>query len=145
MVFGLDLGTTNSCISMWDNGESQVVPNDLGEGTTASCVAFTKNGILVGKSAAKQQSNNPTNTIYEAKRVIGQTFDNIKSQLKYLPFKVEEDEENRPKYSVQLEGRTQMFDATDISAIVLKKVKEDTENRVKQKVLICPIHFTRFK
>lgn len=71
-VIGIDLGTTNSCVAVWENGEIKIVPNKSGEKTTPSCVGFVKNVVFVGASAITQQEMNPTNTIFEAKRVIGQ-------------------------------------------------------------------------
>lgn len=137
MVFGIDLGTTNSCIAMWDNGESKVVTNDAGDNTTPSCVAFTENGVLVGKSAVAQQCTNPTNTIYEAKRVIGQKMEFVDKQLKYLPFDLTyNDAQNRPRYTVKLENESKTFDAMDISAIVLQNIKETTERMVQQRVIL---------
>lgn len=83
-VFGIDLGTTNSCIAVWKDCGVEILPNKFGENTTPSCVAFTQEGILVGSAALAQQSTNPANTILEVKRIIGQKFNTIAKDMKYL-------------------------------------------------------------
>lgn len=119
-VFGIDLGTTNSCIGAWRNGDVEILSNRFKENTTPSCVAFAKTGILVGNSALAQENINPSNTIFEAKRVIGQKFDQIQRISKYMPFVIAQDNEGLPFYKVK-----HGFYPEQISAIVLKQLKED--------------------
>lgn len=135
LVFGIDLGTTNSCIAAWENEEVIIVPNKLGNNTTPSSVAFTQVGIAVGSVALAQQIGNPMNTIFEAKRIIGQNFDTIENDLKYLPFNVSKDERGRAKYNVKLEGESKLFSAEEISAIILCQLKENAQSRLEQEVI----------
>lgn len=123
-VFGIDLGTTNSCIGVWRNGDVEILSSTFKENTTPSCVAFAKNGILVGNSAVAQQNINPSNTIFEAKRTIGQKFDQIQRISKYMPFVIAQDNEGLPFYKVK-HGSRHGFYPEQISAIVLKQLKED--------------------
>lgn len=135
-VFGIDLGTTNSCIAMWKDGRSVIIPNDLGENTTPSCVSFTDNGILVGKPAVSQQNSNPVNTIFEVKRVIGQTFETVEKYAKYLPYNLASGASCQPEYDVTLEKQAKTFNTMEVSGIILQKLKEDAEKITKQKVIL---------
>lgn len=141
-VFGIDLGTTNSCIAVWKDGGVKILPNELGENTTPSCVAFTQEGILVGSAALAQQSTNPANTILEIKRIIGQNFDTVAKDMKYLH--ITKAENGQSKYSVRLEGETKLFHPVEISAIILKHLKKYAERIVQQEV-ISRINCTRIK
>lgn len=133
-VVGMDLGTTNSCTGIWQNGEVMILPNKWQENTTPSCVAFTENGIVVGKSALAQKTRNPANTIFETKRTIGQNYKDIEKVIKHMPFAMTE--ETHPKYSVQVEGKPKLLSPAEISAIVLRQMKEDAENYLKKEVII---------
>lgn len=133
-VVGIDLGTTNSCVGIWQKGEVMILPNKWKENTTPSCVAFTQNGIVVGKSALAQKTRNPANTIFEAKRTIGQNYKDIVKVIKHMPFAMTE--EIHPKYSVQVEGIPKFLSPAEISAIVLRQLKEDAENHLKKEVII---------
>lgn len=131
-VFGIDLGTTNSCIAMFKNGKITTLDNKYNKSTTPSVVAFTPDGSLVGELAISQQCLNPQNTIFEAKRIIGQKFDRIKRQ--YLPFKITQDNKDRPCYNVQVHGAPQQILPEQIAALILKDLKESAEFIIQQKV-----------
>ena len=88
-ILGIDLGTTNSCMSVMEGGEPVVIPNAEGARTTPSVVAFAKNGErLVGQAAKRQAVTNPNNTIFSAKRFIGRKFDEVQEEAASLPYKV---------------------------------------------------------
>ena len=88
-IIGIDLGTTNSCVAVMEGGEPVVVPNSEGTRTTPSVVAFTKNGErLVGQVAKRQAITNPQNTIFSIKRFLGRRFDEVKSEITEVPYKV---------------------------------------------------------
>lgn len=129
IVVGIDLGTTNSCIAVWKNGQCEVIAN------IPSCVGFSQDGILIGQSAIRQQCSNPANTIFEVKRIIGQSFETIENHLQYWPFDLKNwMDTNEPKYCVQLNGKEINLDPIEISAIILKQLKEDAERSTKQDV-----------
>src|ERR1039457_4799431 len=90
-ILGIDLGTTNSCMSIMEAGEPVVIPNAEGARTTPSVVAFTKTGErVVGQAAKRQAVTNPRNTVFSAKRLIGRKFSEIREEAKHMPFKVVE-------------------------------------------------------
>src|SRR5574339_645138 len=89
-ILGIDLGTTNSCMSVMEGGEPVVIPNAEGARTTPSVVAFTKTGErLVGQAAKRQAVTNPRNTIFSIKRFMGRKFDEVSDEMKMVPYKVE--------------------------------------------------------
>lgn len=121
-VFGIDLGTTNSCIGCWKNGNVEICPNQYGQRTTPSYVAFVDGGILVGDAAVAQQQYNSRNTIFEAKRHIGQNFEKAKKDAKFVPFGIGQDNKGRPIYEVK-----QQYYPERISAMVLRELKSNVE------------------
>lgn len=133
-VLGIDLGTTNSCIAIWQIGKVKILPNQFNQNTTPSCVGFTGQGILIGQSAVNQQCANPKNTIFEAKRVIGLDHKTVERNMKYLPFHMSKDDADRQKYNVQLEGEANQLFPEEISAIILKQLKEDAAKFIGQVV-----------
>lgn len=133
-VYGMDLGTTNSCIGIWMDGKVEILSNTLKENTTPSCVAFVNDGILVGNSALAQQNFNPANTIFDAKRTIGQKFEKVNDISKYLPFPILEDTGHRPCYQVMVQDQLKTIWPEQISAIILKQLKADVESTHHEKV-----------
>ena len=139
IAVGIDLGTTNSCIGWWnrDKAAVDVLSNELGKRTTPSYVAFTDNEMLVGEAAQRQQLKNPHNTIYEAKRFIGRTFqdDALQKSLHYkasdddeerskFPFQIVNIGDDKPQFFVTVRGEDRLFYPEEISAMILRKMKE---------------------
>ncbi|KXG39677.1 hypothetical protein SORBI_3001G419400, partial [Sorghum bicolor] len=144
---GIDLGTTNSCVSMWWNGRVEVIANDQGERLTPSVVAFTGNKILVGDAAVNQAASNPTNTIFEVKRLIGRRFseDSVKNDITRWPFRVVAGRNDHPMIVVHYKGKERQFAPEQILAMVLIKLKETAEaylgRTVKNAVITVPAYF----
>jgi L1 cell adhesion molecule like protein len=103
---GIDLGTTFSCVGTWKNGAVEIIPNDLGERTTPSYVAFTDTERLVGSAAKNQAARNAENTLFDAKRLIGRRFEDavVQQDIKTWPFKVVADASGRPIFEVVYQG-----------------------------------------
>jgi len=107
-AIGIDLGTTYSCVGVWLNGKVEIIPNDMGERTTPSYVAFTESERLVGDAAKNQITRNPTNTVFDAKRLIGRKYNDsiVQEDIKLWPFKVvKEDNGDRPQIVVTYQGQ----------------------------------------
>ena len=145
-ILGIDLGTTNSCMSVMEGGEPVVVPNAEGARTTPSIVAFTKAGErLVGQAAKRQAVTNPRNTIFSAKRLIGRKFSEINEEVKSLPYKVVEGKNGDAYIEAQVGDKTEQFAPQQIAAFVLGKLKADAESylgdKVTQAVITVPAYF----
>ncbi len=145
-VLGIDLGTTNSCMSVMEGGEPVVIPNAEGARTTPSIVAFTKTGErLVGQAAKRQAITNPQNTIFSAKRLIGRKFSEIQDMLKHLPYKVVEGKNGDAWIECHVGDKVERFAPEQISAMVLAKLKADAEaylgEPIKQAVITVPAYF----
>jgi len=141
-VIGIDLGTTNSCVAVMEGGEPKVIPNKEGARTTPSVVAFTKSGErLVGQVAKRQAITNYESTIYSAKRFIGRKHQEVVNEAKLVPFKTMEGSKGEAKFHVQ--GKE--YSPIEISAMILKKLKDDAESylgdTVKQAVITVPAYF----
>merc|ERR1711943_103553 len=143
---GIDLGTTYSCVGIWQNDRVEIIANDQGNRTTPSYVAFTDTERLIGDAAKNQCAMNPINTIFDAKRLIGRKFDDpvVQSDCKHWPFKVVSDS-NTPKIEVDYKGEKKTFAAEEISSMVLTKMKETASafigKDVKDVVVTVPAYF----
>lgn len=130
-ILGIDLGTTNSCISILENGVPVVLENFEGARTTPSIVAFTKTGArLVGQVAKRQAVTNPTNTIFSVKRFMGRTFDEVQDELHRVPYKVVKAENGYAHTQVTVNGKKKSFSPQEISAMILAKLKSDAEEKL---------------
>ncbi|XP_026740855.1 major heat shock 70 kDa protein Ab-like [Trichoplusia ni] len=143
---GIDLGTTYSCVGVWQHGNVDIIANDQGNRTTPSYVAFTDTERLIGDAAKNQVALNPSNTIFDAKRLIGRKYDDPKIQqdLKHWPFKVV-NEGGKPKIQVTYKGKTKCFAPEEISSMVLIKMKDVASaylgKSVTKAVITVPAYF----
>lgn len=143
---GIDLGTTYSCVGVWQQGKVEIIANDQGNRTTPSYVAFTDTERLIGDAAKNQVAMNPQNTVFDAKRLIGRRYDDPKIQedMKHWPFKVISDS-GKPKIQVDFKGETKRFAPEEISSMVLTKMKETAEaflgGPVRNAVITVPAYF----
>lgn len=145
-VLGIDLGTTNSCMLVMEGGEPSVLENSEGKRTTPSVVAFSKNGErLVGEAAKRQAVTNPRNTIYSVKRFMGRKYDEVKDELKHIPYKVVRAQNGDVAIEVEIQGEKKTFTPPEISAMILSKLKSDAEMRlgetISQAVITVPAYF----
>ena len=127
-ILGIDLGTTNSCMSVMEGGEPIVLENSEGARTTPSIVAFTKTGErVVGQAAKRQAVTNATNTIFSVKRFMGRKFDEVQDELKRVPYKVVKAANGDAHIQVVVNGENKTFSPPEISAMILAKLKSDAE------------------
>nr|5BN8_A Chain A, Heat shock 70 kDa protein 1A [Homo sapiens] len=127
-AIGIDLGTTYSCVGVFQHGKVEIIANDQGNRTTPSYVAFTDTERLIGDAAKNQVALNPQNTVFDAKRLIGRKFGDpvVQSDMKHWPFQVINDGD-KPKVQVSYKGETKAFYPEEISSMVLTKMKEIAE------------------
>jgi len=134
-VLGIDLGTTNSCMSIMEGNEPVVLENSEGKRTTPSVVAFTKTGErLVGDAAKRQAVTNARNTVYSIKRFMGRKFDEVQEEIKRVPYKVVRASNGDATVEVEIEGKAKAFSPPEISAMILAKLKADAEMRLGEKI-----------
>jgi L1 cell adhesion molecule like protein len=144
---GIDLGTTYSCVGVWQNDRVEIIANDQGNRTTPSYVAFTDTERLVGDAAQNQAAMNPENTIFDAKRLIGRRYSkkSVQDDMKLWPFKVVCKEGDKPYIRVQFKGEAKDFAPEEISSMVLTKMKEIAESylgsKLKDAVITVPAYF----
>lgn len=144
---GIDLGTTYSCVGVWQNDRVEIIANDQGNRTTPSYVAFTDAERLIGDAAKNQSAMNPENTIFDAKRMIGRKFTDttVQSDMKQWPFHVVKGDNDKPVIEVQCNEQTRQFAPEEISSMVLQKMKSVAETylggQVTDAVITVPAYF----
>uniref|UniRef100_A0A915DUU5 Heat shock protein 70 n=1 Tax=Ditylenchus dipsaci TaxID=166011 RepID=A0A915DUU5_9BILA len=147
-AIGIDLGTTYSCVGVFMHGKVEIIANDqVRNRTTPSYVAFTDSERLIGDAAKNQVAMNPSNTVFDAKRLIGRKYSDtpVQQDMKHWPFKVVQAEAGRPKIQVEVKGETKTFFPEEISSMVLTKMKETAEaflgSPVTDAVITVPAYF----
>merc|ERR1712038_658504 len=145
---GIDLGTTYSCVGVWQNDRVEIIANDQGNRTTPSYVAFNETERLIGDAAKSQAAMNASNTVFDAKRLIGRKFTDpaVQSDMKLWPFTVKVERGGGPPViEVEYRGEKKLFKAEEISSMVLTKMKEVAEaylgKEVKNAVVTVPAYF----
>jgi heat shock protein 1/8 len=146
VAIGIDLGTTYSCVGVYQNGKVEIIANDQGNRTTPSYVSFTEKERLIGDGAKSASSQNPINTVYDAKRLIGRDYSNssLQDDMKSLSYTIVNDS-NKPKIQVEYLGEQKTFTPEEISSMILGRLKEDAESylgeSVKDAVITVPAYF----
>ncbi|KAE8780797.1 heat shock cognate 70 kDa protein 2-like [Hordeum vulgare] len=146
-AIGIDLGTTYSCVGVWQHGRVEIVANDQGNRTTPSCVAFTDTERLIGEGAHNQGVRNSSNTVFDVKRLIGRNFTDptVQSDAKHWPFEMTGGDDDKPKITVSFRGIKKEFSPEEISAMVLLKMKETAEaylgTAITDAVVTVPAYF----
>ena len=145
-AIGIDLGTVNSCVGVWQNGKVEIIANECGNRITPSFVSFTADERLIGDAAKSGIASNPSNTVFDAKRLIGKNYNDtqVQDSLKHLSYKVI-NKSNKPMIEVEFRNETKEFSAEEIGSMVLVKMKEIAEaylgEEVKDAVITVPAYF----
>merc|ERR1712227_1133393 len=145
-VIGIDLGTTYSCVGVYKNGRVEIIPNDQGNRITPSYVAFDGDERFIGDAAKNQAAINPTNTVFDVKRLIGRKFsdDTVQKDIKLLPFDIKS-KDGKPYVEVDVKGSRKMYAPEEISAMILGKMKEIAESflgrKIANAVVTVPAYF----
>ncbi|KAJ7460055.1 heat shock protein 70 family, partial [Mycena galericulata] len=145
-AIGIDLGTTYSCVGVWQNDRVEIIANDKGNRTTPSYVSFSKNGRLIGDAAKNQSVMNPTNTVFGAQRLIGRKFDDseVQADMKHFPFTIFS-KGGKPYIRVEYRGEQKEFSPVEILSMVLLKMKETAESylgtTINNAVVSVPAYF----
>ena len=142
-IIGIDLGTTNSCVAVMEGNQPTVIINNEGQRTTPSVVAFTEGGERkIGSPAKRQAITNPHNTVFSIKRFMGETFDQVTTEVNRVPYKVTRGENNTPR--VDINGK--LYTPQEISAMILQKMKKTAEEYLRQEVteavITVPAYFS---
>lgn len=146
-AIGIDLGTTYSCVGVWQHDRVEIIANDQGNRTTPSYVAFTDTERLIGDAAKNQVAMNPLNTVFDAKRLIGRRYSDptVQSDIKHWPFKVTPGAGDKPMIGVNYKNEEKTFSSEEISSMVLVKMKEVAEAYlgvvIKNAVVTVPAYF----
>ena len=141
-IIGIDLGTTNSCVAVMENGEPVVIPNSEGKRTTPSVVGYiNESERKVGDPAKRQSVTNPTKTVYSIKRFMGTTFDESKSEVGKVPYEVIKGKNNSPRVKIDSKD----YSPQEISATILQKMKKTAEDylgtTVTEAVITVPAYY----
>ncbi|KAI8564639.1 hypothetical protein RHMOL_Rhmol03G0196500 [Rhododendron molle] len=146
-AIGIDLGTTYSCVAVWQHNRIEIIANDQGNRTTPSYVAFTDTERLTGDAAKNQVAVNATNTVFDAKRLIGRRYNDatVQSDIKLWPFKVTPGQDDKPLIGVTYKYEEKQFSAEEISSMVLVKMREIAEDylgtTIKNAIITVPAYF----
>ena len=146
-IIGIDLGTTYSCVGVYKNGNVEIIANDQGNRITPSYVAFTENERLVGDAAKNQATINPTNTIFDVKRLIGRDYsdDTVQADKKLMPYGIVPGKDGKPRISVMQDNVSTTFAPEEISAMILSKMKAAAEaylgQPITRAVVTVPAYF----
>ena len=147
VAIGIDLGTTYSCVGVWQNDRIEIIANDQGNRTTPSFVAFSDTERMIGDAAKNQAAQNPKNTIYDSKRLIGRLYNDkiAQSDIKQFPFKTIDKGNNKPAFEVEYKGENKQFLPEEIGSMILVKMKETAEaylgHEVTKAVITVPAYF----
>jgi heat shock protein 1/8 len=146
-AIGIDLGTTYSCVAVWQNDRVEVIANDQGNRTTPSYVTYTADERLVGDASKAMAASNPSNTVYDAKRLIGRSYNDpvVQADMKHWPFKVQPGTGGKPTIEVDYKGERTVLQPEEVSAAVLQKMKATAEaylgTPVRDAVITVPAYF----
>ena len=149
-ILGIDIGTVNSSVSIWNNGKPEIIPNEENNNITPSIVSFTKNERIIGENAISQLIINYPNTIYDIKRFIGKEYEEIEKDKKYYPFKiVKEITSNKIKIHLTFKDKIEEFYPEEILACLYEKMKQISKEYLKTEIndaiITCPAHFNIIK